>query len=92
MHAIVTLTICCVAFDIAADQIEKDLVYSVVCRVLVAYTGLVTICLGSFCAYQITGLSLRNIASNEDIRHRWNGHRRNKKHMKIFKKEFQDQK
>jgi hypothetical protein len=51
MHAIVTLTICCVAFDIAADQIEKDLVYSVVCKVLVAYTGMVTICLGSFCAY-----------------------------------------
>ena len=66
---------------------EEDLFYSVVTKTLAIYGGLVAICLTTFCIYQVTGLSLRNIASNEDIRHRWNGHRRNKKMMKIYKKE-----
>ena len=30
---------------------------------------------------------MKNIASNEDIRHRWNGHHRNAKFVKIFRKE-----
>ena len=30
---------------------------------------------------------MKNVASNEDIRHRWNGHRRNRKAVKLYKKE-----
>ena len=30
---------------------------------------------------------MQNITSNEDIRHRWNGHYRNRKMTKIFKRE-----
>ena len=79
--------ICCIAFDVATPQMEEDLFYSVVTKTVAVYGGLVAICISTFCIYQVTGLSLRNVASNEDIRHRWNGHRRNKKMMKIYKKE-----
>lgn len=30
---------------------------------------------------------MQNVTSNEDIRHRWNGHHRNRKMVKIFKRE-----
>ena len=30
---------------------------------------------------------MKNVSSNEDIRHRWNGHHRNTKYTKHFKKE-----
>jgi len=32
-------------------------------------------------------LACYNIASNEDIRHRWNGHQRNEKSVEIYNKE-----
>jgi palmitoyltransferase ZDHHC9/14/18 len=85
--AIIMVLICCIAFDVATTQMEEDLFYSVVTKTVAVYGGLVAICISTFCIYQVTGLSLRNVASNEDIRHRWNGHRRNKKMMKIYKKE-----
>ena len=44
-------------------------------------------CLVTFCVYQTCGLGMKNVASNEDIRHRWNGHRRNRKAVKLYKKE-----
>lgn len=50
-------------------------VYS--CRVVMTYTAIITFLLSIFCFYQVTQLAVNNVYSNEDIRGRWNGHRRN---------------
>ena len=51
------------------------------------YACIIALCLISFFLYQVCSLGMKNTTSNEDIRHRWNGHHRNKKTVKQFKKE-----
>lgn len=61
--------------------------YSIPAKLLITYASVVAFALYSFWFYQLCGLGMQNITSNEDIRHRWNGHYRNKKMARLFKKE-----
>ena len=54
---------------------------------LFIYTSIIALCLLTFCTYQSCSLGLSNVASNEDIRHRWNGHRRNRKAVKAYRRD-----
>lgn len=56
-------------------------------KALFIYTSIIALCLLTFCTYQACSLGLSNVASNEDIRHRWNGHRRNRKAVKAFRRD-----
>ena len=51
------------------------------------YGGIISLSLFGFAAYQIMHLAVRNVASNEEIRDRWNAHPRNKPKVDIYKQE-----
>ena len=42
------------------------------------YTVVIALALYGFCAYQVFGLALNNITSNENLRERWNANDKNK--------------
>lgn len=48
------------------------------------YTGVIAFALLMFGLFQLFGLSLYNTASNEDIRHRWNGSQRNRASVRMY--------
>ena len=55
-----------------------------VCKGLMIYTSCIALTLISFSGYQLFGLGISNIASNEEIRYRWNGHQSNEESVKIY--------
>ena len=57
-----------------------------VCRINIVYTAIVAFLLLSFCYYQVFALGMLNVTSNEDIRSRWNGHRKNLKAAAMFRR------
>ena len=63
------------------------MIYGPYTKVLFIYTSIIALCLLTFCTYQSCSLGLSNVASNEDIRHRWNGHRRNRKAVKAYRRD-----
>jgi hypothetical protein len=66
---------------------ENQFLYTFTVKTTTIYAGLFSMCMTAFCLYQVCALGMKNTASNEDIRHRWNGHRRNKKAVKNYRKE-----
>lgn len=64
---------------------ENQILYSATAKCLVSYSAVVGLGLFWFWMYQTFNLGIRNMTSNEDIRHRWNGHIRNKKATKFFR-------
>lgn len=65
----------------------KEQAYGPFTKSLFIYSSIIALGLLTFATYQTCSLGLGNVASNEDIRHRWNGHRRNRKAVKTFRKE-----
>jgi len=53
---------------------------------LLVYTSVIALALLLFWTYQTSALGIYNITSNEDIRHRWNGHGKNKTAVKAYRK------
>lgn len=51
---------------------------------LISYGFIIFVLLFTFGMFQIFTLSIYNITSNEDLRHRWNGHPKNSKSVTIF--------
>ena len=64
-----------------------EIMYGPYTKALFIYTSIIALSLLIFCSYQACSLGLSNVASNEDIRHRWNGHRRNRKAVKAYRKD-----
>ena len=54
-------------------------------RSIMVYTGIIGCVLFAFSLFQIFFLGIKNIASNEDIRSRWNGSSCNEQSSKIFR-------
>merc|ERR1712070_103267 len=54
------------------------------CKGVMVYTACISLMLFCFSFFQICGLGLANMASNEDIRNRWNGNPNNEEDVKIF--------
>lgn len=82
--AISTVGICITVMVTCHDQIndENQFTYSCITKTLLIYGSLVSLCLFTFFLFQYCSLGLKNITSNEDIRHRWNGNHRNIKYVK----------
>lgn len=89
IHAIVLFSVAVILMYASPTQMadENQFFYTLTCKTVVIFSALFALSLTSFCTYQICALGMKNVASNEDIRHRWNGHRRNKRAAKIFRKE-----
>jgi hypothetical protein len=51
---------------------------------LISYGFIIFVLLFTFGMFQIFSLSIYNITSNEDLRHRWNGHPKNAKSVEIY--------
>jgi len=89
MHGLVTFSIC-LTMEILCSSCWKDpnqAFYAYTMRTILIYSAFVGGCLLTFASYQVCSLGLRNVASNEDIRHRWNGHKRNRRYAKLYRKE-----
>lgn len=69
------------------NDTEHYMTYNVVAKLLLFYAAVISSSLMLFFIYQTFNLGLRNVTSNEDIRHRWNGHHRNKKLSRLFRKD-----
>jgi len=69
------------------NDYENQMAISVVAKIVFTYAAIIALALLSFWLYQVCSLGMKNTTSNEDIRHRWNGHHRNKKATKLYKKE-----
>jgi len=82
--ALTTVGICVTIMVTCVDQIADDafFTYSSITKTLLIYGSLVSFCLFVFFLHQYCSLGLRNVASNEDIRHRWNGNHKNVTHIK----------
>ena len=82
--AMTTVGICVTIMVTCYDQIndEAQFTYSSITKTLLIYGSLVTFCLFCFFLHQYCSLGLKNITSNEDIRHRWNGNHKNWRHVK----------
>lgn len=89
-HALVTASIVTYIMTINPAQMNGtpgDMAYGVVAKLLLTYAAMLAGGLYVFFFYQTCALGMRNLTSNEDIRHRWNGHHRNKKLSKLFRKQ-----
>jgi len=86
VHAVVTLAITFFSIKLQSKELaqEKHLAKAISLKLLILYAGVIAFSLLTFAAYQVFSLGVNNISSNEDIRHRWNGHRRNKKAARAF--------
>lgn len=87
--ALVTVFMVMAILTVQGDSMDTTfrLIYSVTAKLLIGYGATIAFLLYLFWFYQVCSLGLNNVTSNEDIRHRWNGHYRNKKAVKLFKKE-----
>ena len=74
--------VCLKQFDSTANVLFVGLT-----KGLLVYTSIIGVSLLLFWTYQVSVLSVYNITSNEDIRHRWNGHGRNRTSMKTYRKQ-----
>ena len=83
LHALVTFIICLAAFLVNDNAYEDD-VKGVIAKGVCAYTGVICLSLLLFATFQVFYLGVRNVASNEDIRRRWNGATPNAEAVKIY--------
>ena len=72
-HALVTFLSIGLCFNLLSFDDQEKTPYGATCKVIMVYTGVIALALILFGLFQLCGLSLYNTASNEDIRHRWNG-------------------
>ena len=83
LHALVTFLICLGAFLVSDNVIEDD-VSGFITKGVCVYGGVIFLSLLVFACFQIFYLGIRNVASNEDIRRRWNGSSANSKAVAIY--------
>ena len=83
LHAFVTFLICLGSF-IASDNVIEDDATGLITKGVCVYGGVIFLSLLVFAAFQIFYLGIRNVASNEDIRRRWNGSNANTKAVSIY--------
>ena len=88
MLALVTVAIVGYVMFTCTDQFNDDnnIALSAIAKAVFTYAAIIALSLLSFFLFQTCSLGMKNIASNEDIRHRWNGHHRNNKAIRAFKK------
>ena len=88
-HALVTGGICLTGLLVNMDQSHEDklIIYDMSVKCICCYTAIIALALFGFFFYQFCYLALNNIASNEEIRHRWNGNPRNSDRVSIYRDE-----
>lgn len=85
MHALVTGIICS-SYLLLTERDTDDPQVTIVKSVGI-YGGIISVSLFWFAGYQMCYLGVKNIATNEEIRVRWNAHGRNQKYVEIYKNE-----
>ena len=87
IHAFVVFSICVTSFISYGwrSQEMNDTIYGVVTKANMFYTALIGVTLFLFSLFQLFNLGIKNKASNEDIRSRWNGSACNESQVEIFK-------
>lgn len=83
LHALVTALICLMSFMMSDNLIEDDL-QGLATKGVCVYGFVICLSLLVFASFQLFYLGIRNIASNEDIRRRWNGSNANSKAIRIY--------
>lgn len=88
-HAFFMLCVCIQAMSICHEQIAdpNNFAYSGITKAILIYCAMISFCLTTFFLHQLGCLGIQNITSNEDIRHRWNGHLKNRKVTSFYKDE-----
>ena len=83
LHALITALVCLLAFLITGNEIDDDF-EGLVTKAICVYGAVIFLSLLIFAGFQLFFLGIRNIASNEDIRYRWNGARANAQAVGIY--------
>ena len=84
-HSLVTFLMCCINYKTTPVQASvKNSTYQDMLTGITMYTSLIALLLYLFFTYQLVTNNLANIASNEDLRSRWNGNGKNKTAAKIY--------
>ena len=81
-HGLVTFFVC-LGYLIETKQ-KQDALQVTIAKCVGIYGGIISISLFGFAFYQLLYLGIKNVASNEEIRDRWNAHPRNKAKVTIF--------
>ena len=84
-HALITFIVCVILCVACSDQFKREEPFGYVTKGVLIYTIIIALTLYGFFAFQIGTLGLENIASNEDLRHRWNGNPKNKGYVAYYK-------
>lgn len=84
-HALVTFLICLYCVYTLDSSKSDDFFFNVTQEGLLVYTGIISFSLYSFALTQMCGNNLPNMATNEQLRERWNAHDRNKEFVNIYK-------
>lgn len=83
-HALCTFAIAITAFLYAMND-GRAAMEQLFSQCIALYTGIIALSLYGFFLYQFCYLVRNNIASNEEIRGRWNGHPKNEAEARIYK-------
>ena len=84
-HALVTCLICIICYCTTPQAKNDKGAYAYILKGIFLYTAFVALALFIFFLYQFTSLNLNNLASNEDLRSRWNGNKKNKDKVQLYK-------
>ena len=84
LHALATFLICLLSFYTLGNFSNSD-IPNLITKGLLVYGASIFIVLFIFALYQILYLGIRNVASNEDLRNRWNGAKENEEAAQIYK-------
>ena len=83
-HALVTLIVALVLLFKSDTMTNIKQEHKIMLMFTLFYTAFIAVLLYWFSSYQLFYLGISNIASNEEIRERWNAQRMNVKYRKIY--------
>ena len=83
LHALVTFLICVIAFAYT-DNFNDESITGLISKGVLVYGGAIFVVLFCFAIYQVFYLGTRNVASNEELRNRWNGSNANEAKAQIY--------
>lgn len=86
LHALVTFLIGIASF-VYCDNFNDESAPSLITKGVLVYGGAIFVVLFVFSLYQLFYLGVRNVASNEELRNRWNGANANERAAAIYSKE-----
>jgi Mn2+/Fe2+ NRAMP family transporter len=84
LHAAIVWALSLYTFVKDQQEAERE---EIINRSIMIFAGIFGLVLFIFGMVQIFDLALSNVVSNEDLRHRWNGHILNRPYVELFRKD-----